>query len=35
MPTAMNAILAIIADGGRVTTIVIDREAGEINYSLL
>jgi len=30
----MNAILAIIADGGQVI-IVIDREAGEINYSLL
>ena len=30
----MNAILAIIADGGRVI-IVIDREGVEINYFLL
>jgi hypothetical protein len=30
----MNAILAIIAKGGQVI-IVIDREAGEINYFLL
>ena len=31
---AMNAILAIIADGGR-AIIVIDREGVEINYFLL
>jgi len=30
----MEAVLAIIADGGRMI-IIIDREAGEINYSLL
>jgi hypothetical protein len=30
----MNAVLAIIADGGR-AIVVIDRESGEINYFLL
>jgi hypothetical protein len=30
----MNAVLAIIANGGR-TIVVIDREADEINYFLL
>ena len=30
----MHAVLAIIADGGR-AIVVIDREALEINYSLL
>ena len=33
-PTAMNAVLAIIADDGR-SIIVIDREAVEIKYILL
>jgi hypothetical protein len=33
-PTAMNAVLAIIAKG-RQAIIVIDREAVEINYFLL
>jgi hypothetical protein len=33
-PTAMNAVLAIIADGGR-AIIVIDREGVDINYFLL
>ncbi len=33
-PTSMNAVLAIIADGGR-AIVVIDREAVEINYFLL
>jgi hypothetical protein len=33
-PTAMNAVLAIIDDGGQVI-VVIDREAVEINYFLL
>jgi hypothetical protein len=30
----MNAVLAIIADGGQ-AIVVINREAGEINYFLL
>jgi hypothetical protein len=34
MPTAINAVLAIIVDGGR-AIIVIDREGEEINYILL
>ena len=33
-PTAMNAVLAIIANGGQ-AIVVIDREALEINYFLL
>ena len=33
-PTAMNAVLAIIADGGR-AIVAIDREAVEINYFLV
>jgi hypothetical protein len=33
-PTSMNAVLAIIANGGR-AIVVIDREAVEINYFLL
>ena len=34
MPMAINAVLAIIADGGRVI-VVIYREGVEINYFLL
>jgi hypothetical protein len=32
---AINAVLAIIADGGRAIIVVIDREGVELNYCLL
>jgi len=34
-PTAMNAVLAIIANGGQAIVVIIDREAVEINNFLL